>query len=44
MFNGRIGMGELILLLICVVALRAAYEIIRFLRKKSKQKSDQTHF
>lgn len=30
------GAGELIILLICVVVVRIGYEIIRFLRKKSK--------
>lgn len=31
-----IGAGELIILLVCVVVIRIGYEIIRFLRKKSK--------
>lgn len=30
------GAGELMLLLVCVVVVRIGYEIIRFLRKKSK--------
>lgn len=30
------GAGELIILLICVVVVRIGYEIILFLRKKSK--------